>query len=76
MYKNTKISTKEQFVEDYPVLVALAYNEISTQGYSYFFIEWFDIRVKNTEIISSAEAGFQFSEEYENQILKSLEKYE
>ncbi|HKO80965.1 MAG TPA: hypothetical protein VJU78_11245, partial [Chitinophagaceae bacterium] len=73
---NEKIKTKEKFVKEYPKMVAMGNNEISTGGYANFFEDWFDEKVKNREIVNRIFNGLQFTEQYKNQLFEKIKRYE
>lgn len=72
---NKKIKSKQQFVEQYPSMVATGNNEISTGGYADFFSDWYDLRIKNKEIKSGFFSGLRFTDQYREQLFKQIEKY-
>jgi hypothetical protein len=74
--QNKKIRTKQEFVRDYPPMVAMGNNEISTGGYANFFEDWFDDKVRNKEITKSLFRGLHFSEQYKKQLFDKIKQYE
>jgi len=73
---NRKIKTKEEFVRDYPPMVAMGNNEISTGGYASFFEDWFEEKIKNKEITKRLFGGLHFTDEYKQQLFDKIKQYE
>jgi hypothetical protein len=73
---NKKIRTKQEFIRDYPLMVAMGNNEISTGGYAAFFEDWFDEKIKNKEIIKGLFSGLHFTNEYKHQLFDKIKQYE
>jgi hypothetical protein len=73
---NKKMSTKEEFVKEYPQMVAMGNNEISTGGYANFFVDWFDEKIRNKEISKGLFSGLQFTEKYKKQLFSKIRQYE
>lgn len=72
---NKKIKSKKQFIEEYPSMVAMGNNEISTGGYADFFSDWYDLRIKNKEIKSGFFSSLKFTDDYKATLFKQVEKY-
>lgn len=73
---NKDLKSREEFENDYPHMVAMGNNEISTGGYASFFLDWFDERLNSGQIIKSAFGILTFSDEYKQQLFKDIKKYE
>lgn len=72
---NKKIKSKEQFIEEYPSMVAMGNNEISTGGYADYFSDWYDLRIKNKEIKSGIFSSLKFTDDYKAALFEQIEKY-
>lgn len=72
---NKKIKSKKHFIEQYPSMVAMGNNEISTGGYADFFSDWFDLRIKNKEIKSGFFSSLKFTDDYKAKLFEEIEKY-
>ncbi|MGC3943765.1 MAG: SMI1/KNR4 family protein [Chryseolinea sp.] len=72
---NKSIRSKEEFMKDYPSMVALGNNEISTRGYANFFGDWFDERVKSGQIAKGLFSGFKFTDEFKKNLFARISKY-
>lgn len=72
---NKVIKTKEEFVKEYPSMVAMGNNEISTSGYATFFEDWFDDRIKSKHITKKLFNGLKFTEEFKRQLFNKIKKY-
>lgn len=73
---NKNIKTREQFEKEYPPMVALGNNEITTSGYATFFLDWFDQRIKSNEIKKKLLGGLAFSDDYRKKLREKVRKYE
>ena len=73
---NRKIRSKEEFVEEYPKMVAMGNNEITTGGYANFFEDWFDERVRTKNITKKFFGSYEFSAGYKQSLLEQIKKYE
>jgi hypothetical protein len=73
---NKKIGTKQQFIKDYPPMVAMGNNEISTGGYANFFEDWFDEKIRNKEITKGLFSGLHFTGAYKQQLFDKVKQYE
>lgn len=73
---NKPIKSREQFAKEYPPMVAMGNNEISTGGYADFFLDWFDDRIKSKHISKKLFGGLAFKDEYKQQLFEEIKKYE
>lgn len=73
---NKSIKTREQFEKEYPPMVALGNNEITTGGYADFFLDWFDQKINSKQIIKKLFGGLTFSDSYKQQFFEHIKKYE
>jgi hypothetical protein len=73
---NQTINTKEEFAKDYPPMVAMGNNEISTGGYADFFLDWFDQRIKSKQITKKLFGGLHFTNAFKVQLIERIKKYE
>jgi hypothetical protein len=74
---NKPISSKSEFVKDYPYLVAMGNNDISTGGYASFFEKWFDKRVENGEIKKGFfKSSYAFTDKFKASLFEKIKKYE
>lgn len=73
---NQDIMTKEQFEDEYPPMVAMSNNEISTGGYASFFLDWFEERMNAKQITKKQSGGLIFSDDYKRQLFEDVKKYE
>ncbi|HAA16960.1 MAG TPA: SMI1/KNR4 family protein [Cytophagales bacterium] len=77
MTLNKQIKSKAEFIKDYPSLVAMGNNEISTGGYADFFGDWFDARVKKGDIKKRLfKSSYVFSDKFKASLLEKIKKYE
>jgi len=70
------IKTKEEFVKEYPSMVSIGNNEISTGGYANFFEDWFDMRIKSKQITKKLFGGLKFTDDFKRQFFERVQKYE
>uniref|UniRef100_UPI00404A0DB6 SMI1/KNR4 family protein n=1 Tax=Flavobacterium sp. TaxID=239 RepID=UPI00404A0DB6 len=77
LYSNqNKISSIQKYLIEYPKMIAFGDQEINTGGYAPNFVsDWINQKVTNREIIKKYFKGYKFSSEYENNLLKRLNKY-
>jgi len=73
---NKKIKSKEEFIKEYPKMVALGTNEITTGGYANFFEDWFDTRLKTKDITKSLFSSYKFTDNYTHKLFQQIKKYE
>lgn len=73
---NKSIKNREQFQKEYPAMVALGNNEISTGGYADFFLEWFDQKINLEQIKKRLFGGLTFTDGYKQQLFEKIKKYE
>ncbi len=73
---NKTIKTREEFAKEYPPMVAMGNNEISTGGYADFFLDWFDNRINLKQIHKKLFGGLTFTDEYKHQLFEQIKKYE
>lgn len=74
---NKIIKTKEKFAKEYPTMVAMGNNDISTNGYAAdFFLDWFDFRVKSNHIHKQLLGGLQFTVAYKQKLFEKIKAYE
>lgn len=73
---NKTIKSKKMFVNEYPQMVAIGNNDITTGGYANFFEEWFEKRMESKHIRKKFLGGFKFTDEYKSYLLDNLRKYE
>lgn len=73
---NKKIHSKEDFVKEYPKMVAMGNNEISTGGYANFFEDWFDERFKSKDILKGIFSGYKFTNNYKQKLFVHIKQYE
>lgn len=77
MTLNKHIKSKTEFLKDYPFLVAMGNNEISTGGYADFFGDWFDTRLKKGNIKKGLfRNSYAFSKKFKARLLEKIKKYE
>ena len=75
--KNKKVKTKEDFLKDYPEMIAGTDADISTGGYAPGFVEdWLNERIANKQVSKKLLSGYAFSKEYEQKVLEQVKKYE
>jgi hypothetical protein len=72
---NQKITSQENFVKEYPKLVAINPDGISTHGYGDFFSAWFETRKNENAIVRDTRDGYRFTETYKQHLLKTIKKY-
>ncbi|WP_196889822.1 SMI1/KNR4 family protein [Aureivirga sp. CE67] len=72
---NKRIKSKEQFVSEYPSMVAMGDNEISIGGYADFFSDWYDLRLRNMKIKKGFLGRLKFTDDYKITLFKQIEKY-
>lgn len=74
---NKKINSKEQFIKEYPPMIAFGNNEISTGGYAPAFVEdWFNEKLKNKNITKGFFSSYKFSDNYRRNLFEQIKKYE
>jgi hypothetical protein len=73
---NKDIKSREEFENDYPTMVAMGNNEISTGGYASFFLDWFDEKINSEQIKKDAFGSLTFSDQYKQQLFEYIKKYE
>lgn len=73
---NKTIKTREDFAKEYPPMVALSNNEITTGGYAYFFLDWFDQKIKSKQITKKLFGGLTFTDSYKQKLFGQIKKYE
>lgn len=73
---NKSIQTREQFEKEYPPMVAMGNNEISTGGYASFFLDWFDQRSKSEQITKKLFGGLTFTDDFKRKLFEQIKKYE
>jgi len=73
---NKSIKNREQFQKEYPPMVAMGNNEITTGGYAYFFLGWFDQKIQSKQITKKLFGGLTFTDSYKRQLLEQIKKYE
>ena len=73
---NKKINSKEEFIKEYPGMVAMGNNEITTGGYANFFEDWFDEMVKEKIITRRLFSCYKFTDRYKKTLLEEIKKYE
>ena len=73
---NKTIKTKEEFEKEYPLMVAMGNNEISTHGYATFFLNWFDQKVLSKEVKKKLFGGLAFTNDYRKKLIEKVRKYE
>lgn len=68
---NHKITSWKEFIDQYPQMVTLGNNEITTHGYAKGFVEdWFNERLRTGAITKRLWSGYQFSETYHKKWLQ------
>jgi len=72
---NKTIKTKEEFITEYPLMVAMGNNEISIGGYATFFEDWFDHRINSKQIARRLFDGLKFTDEFKRQLFDKIKKY-
>lgn len=70
------IETREQFEKEYPPMVAMGNNDITTGGYATFFLDWFDQKINLKQITKKLFGGFTFTDDYKRQLFEQIKKYE
>ncbi|MBI3221395.1 MAG: SMI1/KNR4 family protein [Bacteroidetes bacterium] len=73
---NNTIKSREQFAKEYPPMVAMGNNEITTNGYADFFLDWFDQKANSKQITKKLFGGFTFTDDYKRQLFERIKKYE
>jgi hypothetical protein len=72
---NKSIKTKEEFIKEYPPMIAMGNNEITTGGYANFFEDWFDERLKSNKITKKIFGGLKFTDGFKRQLFDRIKKY-
>jgi hypothetical protein len=73
---NKKINSKENFISEYPKMVAMGNNEITTGGYANFFEDWFDERIKTKDITKGLFSSYKFTNKYKQRLIGQIKQYE
>lgn len=73
---NKTVDTREEFAKEYPPMIAMGNNEITTNGYADFFLDWFDQKINSKQIIKKPLGGLSFSDDYTQQLFERIKKYE
>lgn len=73
---NKSIKTREQFEKEYPPMVAIGNNEITTGGYATFFLDWFDQKINLKQITKTIFGGLTFADNYKRQLFERIKKFE
>jgi hypothetical protein len=71
-----KINSKKAFIKEYPEMVAMGNNEITTNGYGNFFEDWFDARLEAKEITKGLFSGYEFTDSYKQRLFEQIKLYE
>jgi hypothetical protein len=75
--KYRPVQSKEQYLKDYPTMIAFGNREISTGGYAPGFIEsWFDERISKNEITEHTDTTLRFSIDYEKDLLNKIQRHD
>ncbi|UII31253.1 SMI1/KNR4 family protein [Fulvivirga ulvae] len=75
--KHKKVSSKEEYLKEYPQMIAFGNNEITTNGYAPGFVEdWINLRMENQEIKKKLFGGFKFEKEYEAKVINELKRHD
>lgn len=73
---NKTIRSREQFEIEYPPMVAMGNNEITTNGYSTYFLDWFDLKIQSRQITKKLFGGLTFTDNGKRQLFEQIKKYE
>jgi hypothetical protein len=73
---NKSIKTRQQFEKEYPPMVAIGNNEITTGGYATFFLDWFDQKINLKQITKKIFGGLTFTDNYKRQLFERIKKFE
>lgn len=75
--KNREIKSKEEYLKDYPKMIAFGNREISTGGYAPdFIVDWFNERLNKENITTGSLSGLKFTAGFEKILIDNLKKYE
>jgi len=74
--KNKTISSKKNYLDKYPKMIAFGNQEITTYGYAPTFVEdWINNRITN-RLIGQRFGSLRFQKDYESIILSKLDKFQ
>lgn len=73
---NKSIKSRDYFEKEYPPMIAIGNNEITTGGYATFFLDWFDDKIGSKQISKKLFGGLTFTESYKQQLIDKIKKYE
>lgn len=74
--KNKSVSSKDEYLKEYPKMIAFGNKEITTHGYATGFVkDWINSRIESKIIKKKLFGGLQFQKEYELKILDEIKKY-
>ncbi|BAV04353.1 SMI1-KNR4 cell-wall [Filimonas lacunae] len=74
--QNQKVYDTTDYLKEYPQMLALSDNEISTNGYAASFVEnWLNRGLEENKIISQPSGVITFSKEYEQELLRKVQLY-
>lgn len=73
---NKSIKTREQFEKEYPPMVAIGNNDITTGGYATFFLDWFDQKISLKQITKKIFGGLVFTDNYKRQLFERIKQFE
>lgn len=75
--RNRKLRSKEEYLKEYPQMIAFGNKDITTRGYGPGFIDdWLQKRLSKNEIIKGPFNELSFSKEYEKMLFSRIKKYE
>lgn len=74
--QNKRLFDTDEYLKEYPKMLAQSDNEISTNGYVRNFVEeWLTSSVSENKIISQPSGYISFSKEYEEELLNKVQLY-
>ena len=75
--RNRKLRSKEEYLKEYPQMIAFGNKDITTGGYGPGFIDdWLKKRLSKNEIINGLFSGLRFSREHEKMLFRRIKKFE
>ncbi|MHC4178451.1 MAG: glucan biosynthesis protein, partial [Planctomycetota bacterium] len=68
-----KVSSKEDYLEVYPDMIAFGDGEFSTGGYAPHFVEdWITDRLSQDEIVTNPTGTLEFSDEFLQEFMRKV----
>lgn len=75
--KTRKVNSKSDYLNDYPQMIVMNDEGISTGGYAPDFVkDWLEERISKKQITKKISNGYAFNKEYEQKVLEQVKKLE